>query len=347
MSRHRLSVLARGALALSIVLAGCRFSGFGDTPSRAKATTAASWLTGQQQADGGFEVGGFAGFETPDAVLALAENAQTKYFWNSDQARNAVKSVVRNGRTPLHALDDFADTAINAGQAAKLIVLDVVPLGLDPRHFNPDGDVSRDLVAVVDFSARGDGSYGTLNASLFAAIAKRLVSGAVPAKTLTFIRNAQQANGGWSFSGNPAGTDLDIDTTGLAVQALVAAQVAPNDGSLTRALAFLAGQHQASGAWRSFGSDDPNSTSLAVLAITAAGFNPSVKCWRDTVAPGLASSAYTSPTLWLGTQQASDGHIKSPNDAFPPVNTFATSQTIQALRRGWIPVTPLSPSRSC
>jgi hypothetical protein len=345
MSRHRWFFLVCGALALSLALAGCRYSGFTDSSSRSKATTATAWLTGQQQPDGGFEVGGFAGFETPDAVLAIAENAQTKFFWNSTQARNAVKAVVRNGHTPLNALDKFADGNINAGQAAKLIVLDVVPLGLDPRKFNPDGDVNRDLVAIVDAGAHFDGSYGTLNATLFAAIAKRLVADAVPAGTVQFIRKAQQANGGWSFSGNPGGTDLDIDTTGLAIQALAAAGVAPNDTALTKGLAFLANQQQASGAWRSFGTDDPNSTSLAVLGVTAAGFDPTIKCWRDTVAPGRASTAYTSPIVWLRSKQAPDGHFISPNDAFPPVNTFATSQTIQALRRGWIPVTPLAPRR--
>jgi hypothetical protein len=44
--------------------------------------------------------------------------------------------------------------------------------------------------------------------------------------------------------------------------------------------------------------------------------------------------------VWLRGQQAPDGHITSPNDSFG-VNTFATSQTIQALRREWIPVKPL------
>jgi hypothetical protein len=83
-----------------------------------------------------------------------------------------------------------------------------------------------------------------------------------------------------------------------------------------------------------------------VLAVTSAGFDPTTKRWRDTVAPGLASTAYTSPIVWLRSKQAPDGHFISPNDAFPPVNTFATSQTIQALRRGWIPVTPLAP-RHC
>ena len=49
---------------------------------------------------------------------------------------------------------------------------------------------------------------------------------------------------------------------------------------------------------------------------------------------------------WLRSQQAADGHIKSQNDAFLPVNTFATTQTVQALERGWLPVTWLD-ARGC
>ena len=104
------------------------------------------------------------------------------------------------------------------------------------------------------------------------------------------------------------------------------------------------GTQVATGAWQSFGVDDPNSTATAVMAITAAGFDPRFSCWRDTVSPGLAGRAYASPVTWLKTQSAPDGHIVSPNDAFPPVNTFATSQAVQALRRGWLPVVALSPT---
>ena len=120
MSRQRWFFLVCGALALSLALAGCRYSGFTDSSSRSKATTATAWLTGQQQPDGGFEVGGFAGFETPDAVLAIAENAQTKFFWNSTQARNAVKAVVRNGHTPLNALDKWDISVVPAAGTGVL-----------------------------------------------------------------------------------------------------------------------------------------------------------------------------------------------------------------------------------
>ena len=234
------------------------------------------------------------------------------------------------------------DAGLDAGQAAKLVVLDTEPLGLSATNFNPDGDAkSVNLKAIITAGAQPNGSYGAFNATLYAAIALRLLTGSVPANTVAYIRAAQQANGGWSFSGLPTGTDLDIDTTGLAIQALAAAKVARNDADLRQGLAFLAAQHKASGAWQAFGSDDPNSTSVATFAITASGFDPTKPCWRDVVAPGGAGDPYASPISWVESQQKSNGRIASPNDSFG-INTFATSQGFEALRRGWVPVTPLA-----
>ena len=230
---------------------------------------------GQQQPDGGFEVAGFPGFETPDAVLAIAENAQTTKKWNRATALAAVQAVKKGGHSALHALDDLADAGLDAGQAAKLVVLDTEPFGLSARKFNPDGDAkSVNLRALITAGARPDGSYGAFNATLYAAIALRVLTGSVPANTVAYIRSAQQANGGWGFSGLPTGTDVDIDTTGLAIQALVAGKVAANNADLRQGLAFLAAQHQANGAWQSFGNDDPNSTSVAVFAITCRRVRP-------------------------------------------------------------------------
>jgi hypothetical protein len=341
MRRHRRPRAVIGALCAVLLLGAFRYSGFHDVKSRATAAKATTWLDTQQLSDGSFETAGFPGFETPDAVLAIAENAQTTGTWNKQTALNAVEAVTKNGNSPLHALDDLADSGIDAGQAAKLVVLDAKPLGLSPTNFNPDHDRKKaNLKAIIVAAAKPDGSYGTFNATLYAAIALRLLNGSVPADTLAYIRAAQQANGGWNFSGDPTGTDDDIDTTGLAIQALAAAKVAKNDATLRAALTFFAAQQRSDGAWQSFGADDPNSTSVAVIAITASGYNPVAKCWRDASDPGLVGQPYRSPIVWLRTQQAPDGHITSPNDSFG-VNTFASSQTIQALRREWIPVTPL------
>ena len=62
--------------------------------------------------------------------------------------------------------------------------------------------------------------------------------------------------------------------------------------------------------------------------------------------PRSHGTAYSSPIAWLRGQAATDGHIASQNDAFPPVNTFATTQSVEALRRGWLPVAVL-PLRTC
>lgn len=341
MRRHRRSRAVISAVCAILVLGAFRFSGFNDPQARAAAAAATAWLDGQQQTDGGFEVAGFAGFETPDAALAIAENAQTTRQWSTSTALAAVKAVKRNGHSALHALDNLADAGIDAGQAAKLVVLDVMPLGLAATQFNPDGDTKTvNLKGVIAKGAQPDGSYGAFNATLYSAIALRLLTGSVPTKTLAYIRAAQQANGGWNYAGDPTGTDLDIDTTGLAIQALVAARVAANGGDLRAGLAFLAVQQKATGAWRAFGSDDPNSTSVATFAITSSGFDPTKPCWRDVVAPSLSGDPYTSPIVWLRGRQRPDGHIASPNDSFG-VNTFASSQAIEAFRRGWLPVKPL------
>ncbi len=333
-----------GALALVLAATGCKYSGWGDAPTISKAHAARNWLVTQQQTDGSFEVSGFAGFETPDAVLAIAEDAQAQARWDTTEARGAVAAVTRNGRSALDVVDDLADGTITAGQAAKLILLVAEPLGYSPTAFNPQNDAtSRNLVQVMDAGAAPDGSYGAFNATLYAAIAKRMVSGSVPAATVAYVRAAQTASGGWDFAGDPTGTDADVDTTSLAIQALVAGGVGRNDGTLVQALRYLAVIHQASGAWSSFGADDPNSTATAVLGITAAGEDPGVACWRNDLVPQLSGVPYASPITWLRSQVAADGHIASPNDAFPPINTFATTQGIEAMRRGWLPVVALAP----
>jgi hypothetical protein len=339
---------AFGALVLVIVAAviasGCRFSGFNDPVARSSAGAATAWLLSQQQPDGGFEVAGFPGFETSDAILAIAENAQTEQTWSTAQARAAVANVVRSGKTPLHAIDDFADGTLSAGQAAKLIVLVAKPLGYAPEAFNPQNDgTTRNLVAAMNAGTTPDGGYGAFNATLYAAIAQKLATNAVPGNTLALIRASQEPSGGWDFAGNPTpdGTPPDVDSTALAMQALVSAGVPANDTDLRQGLVFLAQQHRPLGAFQSFGVNDPNSTSTAIFAIVAAGYDPTLPCWRNVAVPALSGQAYISPLEWLRGKQLPDGHIASPNDSFG-LNTFATAQSVQALRRGWVPVNVLA-----
>ncbi len=330
------------------------------TPAGAKtsdkaptAAEAVTWLATQQQADGGFEVSGFAGFETPDAVLAIAEQAQTGATWSTSEALAAVQATTNaTGKTPLDALDDFADGGLSAGQAAKLIALDVGALGFDPSHFDPQGDggTTTDLIGTVDAAFNpADGSYsslGTFNATLYAALAGKVAHATVPAKTLDLVRARQQAGGGWSFDADTTGaTEADNDTTALAIEALVAGGAGGTDANVKRGLHFLAAGQKANGAWQSFGADDPNSTAVAELAIRAAGFDPSTTCWRAAAASDVTTTVTASPDEWLRSQQQADGHIASPNDSFG-LNTFATSQSVQGLLRAWLPIVK-APAQAC
>ena len=331
MSRRTPAVIGTvlGALALALPVPG--LPGVPAPPAAAASLSldlgrAATFIKSKQQTDGGFETAGFPGFETPDAILALAEAAQTGPTWNTTTARTAVAAAVRNGKTPLDYADDLAETTTSAGQAAKLIVLVAAPLGLPAAAFNPQGDAVADLVAKMDAGRNANGSFGppgTFNATLYAAVAHPLVTRPVPAPTRVFILNAQQANGGWTFAGDPKGTDIDIDTTGLALQALAAAGTDPQGDPVRRAVAFLRANQLPTGGWSAFGAEDPNATAVAILGLTAVGEKIDT-CW------GAAGDA-------LPARQAADGRVTSPNDSFG-ISTFATSQAVQAMTRRWLPV---------
>jgi hypothetical protein len=341
MSHVRRAVACAGALTVaffSLALSVSPAANAVDPASEASADAAVTWLESQQLPDGGFELAAFPGFETRDATLAIAEAAQTGTAWSTSEALAAVAAVKYqgSGATPLDALDGYAATITTAGAAGKTIVLSAAPLGLDPSAFDPAGDGSPvDLVALTGCDTTTESAFNNL---LYVALAQDLACGGAQPAILDAVRTAQQADGGWNFIGDPTGTDVDLDTTALAVEVLVAAGADATDPVLADALGFFAANQQANGSWQSFGADDPNSTSLAIVGITALGFDVESPCWRDTADPSLAGTAYASPTTWLRSQQQPDGHVASPNDAFPPVNTFATSQTVEGLLQSWLPV---------
>lgn len=350
-------------LALSSTLITLLLGGVLAPPAGADTVTdrATAWLVSKQQPDGGFEVAQFPPFETPDAILAIAENAQTTSTWSESAALAAVTSHDVNGAepggTPLDWADDYLAEPPTAGIAAKFIVLVAAPLGLPADAFDPAADGSPvDLVAAMDAGEDPEShSYGDgeLNATLYALLAHAVLGRAAPADTLAYLRAAQQANGGWNFAGDPGGSDLDIDSTARAVTALVANGVPTGDATVAAAMKLLAEQQQASGAWLSFGADDTNSTAMAALAVASAGWRPSSACWRTSSSSAAAATGYVNPVAWLRSQQVTSGdpddigRFRSPNDAFgPEPNTSATTQAVQALLRSWLPVAPADAPRT-
>ncbi|MFM7616258.1 MAG: prenyltransferase/squalene oxidase repeat-containing protein [Actinomycetes bacterium] len=305
------------------------------------AVAAVAWLVTQQQSDGGFEVAGYPGFETPDAILAVAEAAQTGTAWSTAEALAAVSALTACGPSPLDAVDDFAEDGLDAGTAAKLVVLVAAPLGIPAAAFDPSGDGGAvDLVAIVADGAAPDGSYGTFNDTLYAALATRLVPGTVPPPTVARIRTGQHPDGGWDYTGDlTTGTPADVNTSAAAILALVAGGAARTDPAVVNGLGFLAARQQTDGGWQEDGDGqtNPNATALAALAIRTAGYDPDGSAWRPATPAGAASVAAVTgtPTEALLAIQDPDGHLVGPYDSFG-LNTFGTSQGVRGLLRSWL-----------
>ena len=181
-----------------------------------------------------------------------------------------------------------------------------------------------------------------MNSLIFAALADVVTGTPDDAGRIEAIRQAQQANGGWNFGGDPDGTDVDVDITSFAVMALVASGVPAGDATLEAALRLLAGSHQDNGAWSFFGSDSPNSTATGLLALVASGWDHTDSCWRTTNLPGSSSRPYVDPDTALRAQQRTEGpdagSFITSFDSPPDIGTFATTQSVQALLRGWFPL---------
>lgn len=340
-----------GSLVLSIAFGALA------TPSGADSYTDAgiTWLLDQQRDDGSFELANFPGFETPDAVLAIAADAQTTETWSPSLALAAVEEAESAlGKTALDWLDDWVDGAIanpfpppafldvGAGQQAKLILQVAGPLGLDPADFDPQDD----SVEPVDLTAGLDTiDPAVFNSFLFGRLAESVLDQNVHQRDLQLVCEAQHPGGGWGFDGLPGGTDPDLDTSGFAVMALVAAGVPTTDAVLTTAAGWVDDGQQPNGPWRTpptFGppADDPNATALALMADAAVGGDADV----DLAVTWLQGEQRTEPP-------ADNGRIASPNDVFG-VSTFATTQALQALLldqagADWLPRPAADSGRRC
>lgn len=309
---------------------------------------AVTWLETQQQADGGFEVSGFPGFETPDAVLALAAAGQTTATWSESEALAAVEGVTHetSGKDALDAVDDWVDAVQGDGtasagakaqQAAKVIALITVPLGLDETDFDPSGDSATavDLRAAIT-AATGDGSFPgvTSTGKAYVVWALAALGETPPAGLFSAIAAGQQDNGGFNFAGDPTGTGFDPDITAVVVIAYrTAGRTLASDETLRDAVIGLGLQQRWNGEWAGeFDDGNPNSTAMVVQAAsTICGAFVDGPAWRDWADARLEGLPYPSPVNAIEARQDdATGRFTSPSDGFG-VNTFATSQAIQGL----------------
>ncbi len=307
------------------------------------AQAAATWLAGQQAANG--SIGGSLS-NTVNAIAALAAANV-----NLSAANKAYSYVVANASTFI-----TVDGADGPGQLA-LLILDAHAMGVDPTNFGGTNLITR-LLATEQTSGPDAGLYGTetqLNDYFVGTYDQGLAFSALKAvgmspdgPALQWLLSQQCPGGGWTLPDivvtpctyDPADFSApDNQTTSVVVQGL-AAQGQLSSAVAASALSFFTTGQDADGGWSFYSNSaaqpqqtDSQSTGLVIQALLALGQSPTsptfVKAGQSPVT-SLLSYVITS-----GTNAGALGY----QDNMTP-NVLATNQDVPVLMGLTIPFGP-------
>ncbi|MFN8186019.1 MAG: prenyltransferase/squalene oxidase repeat-containing protein [Gaiellales bacterium] len=155
---------------------------------------------------------------------------------------------------------------------------------------------------------RSNGQIGPLvNSTIWGIIALRAAGRTVPAATVSWLRRAQRANGGWAWG---TGQKPDADDTAAAVQALRAAGIPAGAKAVRRGLAFLRARQNADGGFESDTGRGSNAqtTAWAIQGFLAAGRSPGAGAYRYLESLQRAdgsfrlSRRYVTTPVWVTAQ---------------------------------------------
>jgi hypothetical protein len=275
-----------------------------------RATAALGYLLAAQKTNGSID--GSIG-ETADFVIGAAAAGYDP----------ATLHGCAGTATALDYLATASDAA--AGDAAKTgkTILAVVAAGGDPASF-----AGRDLkkrLNVLYHSATGAFGDGSTFSQSFAVLAVVAAGGTVPAEASAELKALQDSDGSWSYGTTPvAAGQGDTNSTAIALMALDAAGVRTAD---VAGLAYLHTQQLADGGFPYQNSSkpsasDPDSDSIVLQALVAAGQDPQSAAW-------LQGGKSVLTHLW--SIQAASGGFAFPGSAGE--DAFTTSQVPAALMR--------------
>jgi len=273
---------------------------------RTQARRTLDWMRSIQNADGSWsDFGSPSAGATADAVLAFAA---------------AGYDPAQLSPSPLAYLSAQAASVAAADPAsAGKLALAVAASGQNPRNF---GGV--DLISVLT-STHYDLSVGAFGVPTntwhqsFAILGLAAAGESIPVSATSSLLSLQQPDGGWKYDLSPTPWNTTTpDSTGLAMQALVAAGFPPTDTHILSAVVYLRSAQDTSGGW-----GNANSTAYALQGLLAAGQD--LTAWRV---------GGRTPREALLAYQKTDGPFvyqwNSPWGA-PVDNFFAARQAVPAL----------------
>ncbi len=268
------------------------------------------WLRGQQAGDGSF--GGNVG-ATLDTLLAGAFAGDSVSRWRLPGGASAWDYVRRGAAT-------FVSREESPASSGKL-ALTAAAAGLDPHNFAGQNLV----VAMSRVYSPTTGAFGSSNwDQAFNMLGWRAAGETVPVTATRLLAERANADGGWGWT---ASTDSDVDSTALAVQALLAAGEPITSSAVISGMAYMRAAQNPDGGFpytpesATDTSSNANSTAFAVQAILAVGQDPLSADWTTAI------SAPTPISFLLGQQQSDGGFAFTT----PPANDFATRQVVPAL----------------
>ncbi len=294
------------AVLLAVLLVGAFASAHARAATKTGPQAAVAWLEAAQNKDGGWGEG------------AGAKSSQSTTGWamlGLEAAGINPQDVTRAGKSPLDYLQSVISTVQSPGDLARTI-LALEGAGVEPREF-----AHRNLVAALLARRRKDGSYeGWPNSTAYAVLALRAAGIANTADSVTWLREAQNEDGGW---GDIAGAPSNADGTGAVLQVLSSTSKASHRG-----VDYLRQVQQKGGGYRLGGNGPLNtqSTAWAVEGLLAAGADPA-EFKRG------GKSAYE----YLEENQTADGHYRysAKSDQTP---VWVTSSVLVAATKKHLPV---------
>ncbi|WP_341716476.1 cell wall anchor protein [Micromonospora sp. FIMYZ51] len=338
---RRLGAGLGSATAMALAIVAATPIGVTAAPSpihTAAARDAATWLAGEY-ADGVLP-GPFGGEDwglSIDGVIALAATGV------ASSTRQAATAQIAMHVRSYNSYDDWGIESFTDGGATAKLLYAASAAGADPTDFG-GWDLRAETLALISGAgtghqhgritsrtteATGPDPSNTFDQSF--AVLGLARSGGVPQQTVDFLIRQQCTAGGFRLypdaDGAPspscdaqANATLDVDSTAMAVQALLATDVTGADEAAQRGADWLVTQQRTDG---SFGGSGPtsgansNSTGLAGQALAAAG--------RDAEA---ARAAQALATLQLTT--ANGGAAAADAGAV----AYASDALTEAVREG-------------
>ncbi|MBN1876877.1 MAG: hypothetical protein JXA33_21825 [Anaerolineae bacterium] len=277
-----------------------------------RAQRALAWLAEQQQPDGSWGSMG----NTLDAVLAYSTGGYDPATVNAGSEMTSVMAYLSNA-----VASYSAGGATEAGKS----LLALIAAGESPYTF---GGI--DLVSLLTqgYYSPTAGTYGDPADAwdqAFALLGLAAAEQAIPGEAVQHLKSLQAADGSWSDAWGYS----KPDSTGLALQALIAAGTPSTATCVVSATAYLRSAQDALGGW-----DNANATAYAIQGLVAAG---------EDLTKNWAKNGY-SPYNALATYQKADGPFvwvwESPWGILPSDNLMATTQAIPALLGKAYPLRP-------